>query len=65
MGMEDETETERKKQHREGERERAAGGSQMSNVRLLMCVTLILCHFVCVRQAEKTRQVRINVSSKY
>lgn len=55
MGMEDETETERKKRHREGERERAAGGNQMSNVRLLMCVTLILCHFVCVRQAEKNK----------
>lgn len=37
------------------ERERAAGGNQMSNVRLLMCVTLILCHFVCVRQAEKNK----------
>lgn len=33
----------------------AAGGNQMSNVRLLMCVTLILCHFVCVRQAEKNK----------
>lgn len=37
------------------ERERAAGGNQMSNVQLLMCVTLILCHFVCVRQAEKNK----------
>lgn len=46
----------REKRHRERERELvAAGGNQMSNVRLLMCVTLILCHFVCVRQAEKNK----------